>query len=223
LAKKLEVMNIRLDNYPMRESMVLVETFLNNSVLNTIEEISRPMIVEAAEQEDVKKCIESLDLAIPANREIYVEAGLREDEYEDGNSFFYEFAKRVIRDEKKVLLLGADAQGIARVEKFLAQGYGRMQVIGTLAMEDYGEEADVINEINILMPDVILSVLPSPQQEYFLLRQRERLHAKVWYGIDKEYLLDQGSSGPKRTFRRMLRRLSFRRYMAEFKKNEADL
>ena len=38
-------------------------------------------------------------------------------------------------------------------------------------------------EINALTPDMILSVLPSPDQEHFLMENCEKLSAGLWYGI----------------------------------------
>lgn len=41
----------------------------------------------------------------------------------------------------------------------------------------------MVNEINALTPDMILSVLPSPDQEHFLMENCEKLSAGLWYGI----------------------------------------
>lgn len=222
MAKKIEVMNVELDNCSARETMILMEAFLDNSVLNTIEEVTRPMIVSATEDAEVKECIDSLDLAIPGDRGILAEAGLEGSALDRGMSFFYEFAKSVIRGGKKVLILGENAEAIKAAETFLAHGYEQMIVIGTCALEDFGDEAGAINEINIQMPDVVLSVLPTPVQEHFLLRQKERLHAKVWYGMSNETLMDHSSSKTRRTIRRFFRKMTFRRYMSAFEKSRTD-
>ncbi|SFQ48986.1 N-acetylglucosaminyldiphosphoundecaprenol N-acetyl-beta-D-mannosaminyltransferase [Lachnospiraceae bacterium XBB1006] len=222
MAKKIEVMNIKLDNYPMREAMMLVETFLSNTVLNTIEEVSRPMIVAATEDSSVKECIESLDLAIPGDREMLLQAGISSGSGERNSNFFYEFAKRIVRNGKNVFVLAEDAEGIARMQKFLAEGYDGVKVIGSCALSDYADEAGAINEINIQMPDVILSVLSSPIQERFLTKHKEHLHAKIWYGINNEGLIDHGSSRARRKLRRILRRLAFRRYISCFEKQKNE-
>ena len=43
----------------------------------------------------------------------------------------------------------------------------------------------VINEINALAPDVVLSIISSPQQEHFLMENREKISAELWYGLGK--------------------------------------
>ena len=57
-------------------------------------------------------------------------------------------------------------------------------ISGVEALENCQGTADaVVNEINASTPDVILSVLPSPAQEHFLVENREKLSAGLWYGI----------------------------------------
>ena len=41
----------------------------------------------------------------------------------------------------------------------------------------------MINEINVLTPAVLLSVLPNPLQEHFLMENRNKLSVNLWYGL----------------------------------------
>ena len=54
---------MNLDNYTVREAMLQVEVYLNNTEMNTIENISMEMLVKAQNDEILKECIEKLDLA----------------------------------------------------------------------------------------------------------------------------------------------------------------
>ena len=49
--------------------------------------------------------------------------------------------------------------------------------------DSLGCSENLVNEINIVSPDVIASFLPSPSQEKFLLHNREKLLMNLWYGI----------------------------------------
>ena len=54
----------------------------------------------------------------------------------------------------------------------------------SVALDECGStEEGVINNINLLAPDIIVSVLPSPKQEYFLLQNKVKLSARLWYGV----------------------------------------
>ena len=51
-------------------------------------------------------------------------------------------------------------------------------------MERYQEDEDAaVNDINAVSTDVIVSVLPSPRQEYFLANHKDKLAATIWYGM----------------------------------------
>ena len=60
-----------------------------------------------------------------------------------------------------------------------------------------GEAESLVNAINSETVDVILSLLPSPTQEKFLLDNKDKLSANLWYGIgdNKFGLRGKGISG----------------------------
>ena len=41
----------------------------------------------------------------------------------------------------------------------------------------------IVNEINAATVDVILSMMPSPKQEHFLVHNRGKMSAILWYGV----------------------------------------
>ena len=51
-----------------------------------------------------------------------------------------------------------------------------------------GDLEAVINDMNATTPDVILSVLPSPQQEHFLMAHKDKMNANIWYGAGESSL-----------------------------------
>ena len=48
-------------------------------------------------------------------------------------------------------------------------------------------EEEIINEINSLEPDCILSVLPSPKQEEFIKDNKSYINARVWMGCGEVF------------------------------------
>ncbi len=207
LVKRIDVMNVELDNYSMREAMLLVETFLNNTVLNTIEEVTLRMVMQAENDDIVEECIQTLDIAVPGQKEIF-EGKASKDLL--GNRFFYEFAKRVIRGKKTVFLLGKKEEDLQVLRRYLEHGYERLQIVGESFLEKYSDDAGVINEINIQAPDVILSVIPSPEQEHFIMEQKGRLHAKVWYGMNSDYLSQNCYDRLRRKVVNLIEKITFK-------------
>ena len=210
MIKKIEILGIQLDNYTVQEAMLQVEVYLNNTVMNTIEDISMEMLVLAGEDESLKECIEHLDLAIVSDKEILKAAGvnsvqrIRETAEQQ---FFKEFMKRIIRNSKTVYLFGETTQQVAQLEEFLRRDYERLQIVGSFSVEAcVGDFDGVVNEINIASPDVIFSILSTPQQEYFLMENKGKMNAKIWYGLGSGYEKAQGVSYLKRRIQRLLHR-----------------
>ncbi|MEG0806079.1 MAG: WecB/TagA/CpsF family glycosyltransferase [Lachnospiraceae bacterium] len=222
MIKKIELLGTEIDNYSVRESMLLVETYLNNNVMNTIESISMKMLVGAGENPKIKEAIESLDLALPGEKDILFAADVtssqRIKEIAD-NMFFQEFAKRIIRNRKNVFLLGETHAQVERLQGFLEEFYEKMNIVGEYAMEDcVGDIAGTINEINIVSPDIIFSVVPSPKQEEFLMEQKEKIGAKLWYGLGDNYMQRTGFDRLYDGIHKMARRAVFHSKLTKYKK-----
>ena len=70
MVKKLSILGINLDNYTVREAMLRIEVYWNNTIMNTVETVSMGTLVKARTDSLLKNCIENLDLAIICDKEI---------------------------------------------------------------------------------------------------------------------------------------------------------
>lgn len=196
MLKKIDILGMQIDNYTVRESIMKAETYLNDSVMNTIGTVNMKMLSLAIEDESVRECIENLDLAVIGEKEILIAAGIhsaqRLKETVD-HDFFKEFMKRIIRNRKRVFLLGETNEDVEQLELYLQEEYGKLIIEGTCNFEDMsGDLEGVVNEINSANADVIFSVLPSPHQEKFLLENKGKLDAKIWYALGDSYQTHSG-------------------------------
>ncbi len=220
MIKKIEILGIQLDNYTVQEAMGKVETFLNGTAMSTIEDISMEMLVKAQEDEALRDSIESLDLAVISEQEILKAAGvhspqrLRETEEQQ---FFAEFMKRAARDNRTVCLVADTGQQLSQLQSFFRENYGKLRILKSFALEEcVGDVEGVVNDINGESPDIIFSVLPVPEQEYFLMEQRNKLNAGIWYGMGSGYASVHGVSKIKRMAKRLLHRGIMKRMVSKY-------
>lgn len=187
MIKKIEILGIQLDNYTVREASMLVENYLTDDVPNAIEHISMRMLVNAEADAILKDAISALSLAVIGDKEILQAAGagtMQQIREIEENDFFSEFFKRIERNGKSIFLLGETAERLTWIKERLSQEFSRLTVAGEYATEACVGVLDaVINDMNAATPDVIVSVLPSPMQEHFFWEYREKMNAKIWYGI----------------------------------------
>ena len=159
MIKKIDIMGIGLDNYTVRESMRLVETYLSNDVLNTIENISMQMLIASETDPVVHDVISELDLTVIGEKEILKAAdadSMQRVQETEQNDFSYEFYRRI----PKLILAGE---------------YALENCVGNLDA--------VINEMNATTPDVIVSILSSPLQEHFFAEHKDKMSATIWFGM----------------------------------------
>lgn len=221
MTKKIDILGLSLDNYTVRESITQAEAFLENGTLSTIEMISVQTLLAAAENPAVRGVIEALDLSVIGEREILQAVGidtmqrLRET---DESDFSTEFFKRLERNKKSVFLLGQDADALTQVRGRLADAFPRLVIVGECALENCtGDPDGVINDMNAMTPDVIVSVLPTPAQEEFFRTHRNKMSVSIWYGAG-ECGLGRGKKGIAGFFARLASRLKLQGSMEKYRR-----
>ena len=190
MIKKIDIAGIQLDNYTVREAIMISERMLSNNEFNTIEEVGLKTLKCAELDENVKQTIMSLDNTIISDVGILSAVGeltmQRQHEIQD-RDFCYELLKRIERNHKNVYILGGSLNIIEKVTGYIEEEFSRINISGSQIIEEgWNTIEDIVNEINSTGVDVIISVLPSPMQELFLSQCRDMLLAKLWYGADAE-------------------------------------
>ena len=224
MIKKIDIMGILLDDYTVREALHQIESFSDDNVLRSIESISMQMLMEAEQDEELRNAISSLDLAIVGQKEILEVAGVgtmqRIKETEE-NDFFYEFLKRLERNHKRLFLLGETEEKNNRIKEKLIEQYPQLSIVGEYALENcIGDQAAVINEMNAATPDLVLSVLPSPTQEHFFWEHKDKISARIWYGVGDVEI--DGRTGVKKMVTSLLHRGRLKSSIEKYEKKKEE-
>ena len=224
MIKKIDIMGILLDDYTVREALHQIESFSDDNVLRSIESISMQMLMEAEKDEELRNAISSLDLAIVGQKEILEVAGVgtmqRIKETEE-NDFFYEFLKRLERNHKRLFLLGETEEKNNRIKEKLIEQYPQLSIVGEYALENcIGDQAAVINEMNAATPDLVLSALPSPTQEHFFWKHKDKINARIWYGVGDVEI--DGRTGVKKMVTSLLHRGRLKSSIEKYEKKKEE-
>ena len=98
MKKKIQILGMKLDNYSVRESILLAESYLNGTSLNAIEDISMKMLMESENNEVLGQALQELDMTIIGEKEILtaaeVETPQRLKETVSNTAAFLDKAKR---------------------------------------------------------------------------------------------------------------------------------
>ena len=221
MIKEIIVAGIKLNSYTALENLTKIGKRMDNNVFTTVEEVYMGTLLLAKEDEVVKDLVETLDITVVAENDIWDAAGensnLRRREVEN-REFFNHLMHILERYKYSVLFLGETSQEADATCEYVKGEFPRLHVAGAIALEAcLGDEEGIINEINLLTPDVVGSVLPSPKQEYFLAENRNKLLTRLWYGVGSGKI-----TGQKHSFKYMILK-AFRKYkLMDYVKSERN-
>ncbi|MCD7708484.1 MAG: WecB/TagA/CpsF family glycosyltransferase [Clostridiales bacterium] len=194
--KTIDVAGISLDNYAAHELLDELEQGVSGQGFCTIEEVNTDTIMLADTDDSVREMLGLLDHTVICETGI-LEAigkgsGQRRREIEH-HVFFRALLRQIERSHRTLYLIAESRETAARMDAYVREHYPQCEIIGVQALDGWDGAADpIVNEINAATPDVILSVLPSPMQEQFLLANRDKLSAGLWYGIGALRLFGRG-------------------------------
>ena len=189
-------------DHTLRESLRLVGEYLEKGSLSTVCFVSNDLLMKAKDDEELKNAIEGMDLSIASTTQILEAGGIRSVSRireVEGDYFLRELLKRLAREKKKIFLLGnTQEELVALREQFLSVA-GKLTFFGSFALDGPETSEDtIVNAINVIIPDVIISSVDSPRQEMLMASSRSMVNARLWVSLQpevREALTKGGKSG----------------------------
>ena len=203
MENKIRVFGIEIDSRPAKEALKTAIELMDAEGLSTIEILTMDMLLKERDNAEIKEILAKMDLVLPES-EAMLKMAENPDmkpmaEAAEKRGFLQMYLKYLQKYKKRVFLLAEDDQQCEQVSELLKKEYRGILLTGSgVLSEDVGEES-VINEINGLEIDCILSVLPSPSQELFAENARNLLSAKMWLGLSG--MLRKKQEAGKKTYK----------------------
>lgn len=192
MIKQIQLLGMTFPNYSLRDELQLAQEALHGERLCMFLTVSMQSLMKVSSGfGEEKSFVEQADLIVVEDPEILSVAGITSNQRireASDHLFFTELMKRLQRGQQQVYLVAAKNVALDKIKEILAQRYEKLKIVGQYSIEEYPDDLDrMINEINSAAPDIILSVMPTPQQEEFLMKNRSKLLAKLWYGLGENY------------------------------------
>lgn len=198
MENRIDIFDIRIDTLTAKDTLKKIVQYMESGTVNTVEMVTLELLVQGRDNPEWKEQLKKMDLVLPGERDILdaseKAAGFLEGTVNPYGHLMRELEKKVFlkmflrylqRSQKKVFLLAGQEEDILFLKDAL-QPYtrGMIQAGEAILPEDSGLEDSIINEINGVEPDCILSVLPYPVQERFISDAKALLNARVWMGFE---------------------------------------
>ncbi len=226
--QKMDILGVTLTDYSLKESLLLLDGFLENGALNTILYVTTPMLILAGKDENEKERIESMDMTLCGESDILRVAKIesKSRSYEVENLVFLkEFLRRIVRGGKTIYLLSDSEEDAQKLRDELKDFQRGISVRGyQIIKEDAENVEEVVNDINDIAPSVIISRMAGSRQEQWMLEAKPYINAEVWLGISKDMKLgERRESFQKKAMSRIYKKMfhdRMNRYNGENEKNQ---
>jgi len=201
---------VRIDIMDMTELSVWLSEYLNNDSCNVIIIASKELIKLANEDEELRDVIETADMILPG-----ANVKLDEIEYDNGSEVrleseyleiesitavdkdienanidtevVEELSKSIRKDEVSLFVLNDKESNMDALIKKLEYEFPKVKYQGNCLVDEDTKEDNVINEINVVSPDILCCVLKTPFQERWIMKNKNKINAKLCILIGGEY------------------------------------
>lgn len=223
MENRIDIFDIEIDALTAKDTLKKIVQYMKSETLSTVEVVTLELLVQGQDNPKWREQMNQIDLILPGERDILdaseKAAGLL-DASESLDShllkelekkvFFKMFLKYLQRSQKKVFLLAGREEDLLLLKEAVRPFMRGMPEAGWAVLpRDSGLEESIINEINSVEPDCILSVLPYPAQESFISDAKALLNARVWIGFGLSLIQENQKKRPVRKLRRFFLKREF--------------
>ena len=189
-----------LEVLTVNEAMRVMLEGLEEDTFKTIDMLSGQMLEECKDIDGWLDIIENMDAIVPGDVKLLDKTGILDKKLNkeaSGRLFIKMFLRYMNKNRKKVFVISREEDVLVSTMKRLKTYGSGMKVDGMSFNELTGRSEDeIINEINAMDADCILSVLPSPFQEKFLSEKKAYINGRIWLGCG--CIITEENPGTKR-------------------------
>ena len=174
-----KIQRLNVDTFTIDEAVKYA-----NTISGQVITINPEMIENASQNPDFAEIINSAELVIPDG--IGVEIGLKILGYNVRRIAGIEFSHRMIeecaKNSQSVALVGAKPQIVEKAKENLEKEFSGLYI--TYAHDGYfSNDEEIINELKIRQPRLVLCALGSPKQEEFIIKAKQVLPNALFVGV----------------------------------------
>lgn len=177
--KIVKLQGLNIDSFTFDEAVEYA-----NNISGQVVTINPEMISNAVKDTDFAEIINNADLVIPDG--IGVEIGLKILGYNVKRIAGIEFSHRMIeecaKNNQSVALIGAKPEIVKKAKENLVKEFSSLYI--TYIHDGYfKEDEQVLEELKIRQPRLVLCALGSPKQEEFILKAKSILSEALFVGV----------------------------------------
>lgn len=193
MIETIDILDINISRISSKEAMKLVIRFCGSEALSVVEVMNLDTAMQLDGNEELIRSMEDFDLILPGDDHILEAANITEKkllEEAKGKTFTKLLLKYLNREKSRIFLLTNSEEEGKEFYHLLNSRYENIQLVGMAKVSEENRSDDMlVNAINGGEVECVLSILSTPLQEDFILKNRNLLNARIWLGIGKDYTI----------------------------------
>lgn len=184
--EKIQVHDLAIDNYTAKDAMKLVLEYMDTEILNIVEMVTLSTLGMIQEQEELQRQMSEFDITFAGDKAILEAAGVLDGRrlQETEPVLFVKMVMRYLhKNAVPIFLIAEDEEALQRVNDIIAKEYSSIRIVGSTTIKQGLSNDMILNLMNGAEATCVLSTLPSPIQEQFIIRNKNLLNARVWFGF----------------------------------------
>ena len=220
--KNINLLGMKLHDRYVRESIMLTDRFIKKGAARIILYLTTGTLLEAAKNEGEKEWIEAADATLWGDIKILeaaeIGAKARYNEVEE-KEFLNSFLRKMAKNHTAILVLSDTEEHAQNLKSELIEMQNGITVVGTMAIHDIvGSQENLINEINMIAPIVIIARMPFPMQRRWLENSRQYMNAGIWLGMPEDFNCVNKKELPVEKVSKRILNVLFSRKVNKYKK-----
>lgn len=220
--KNINLLDIKLKDRYVKESLRMTEQFLQEGAVHIILYLTAPVFLEAGRDEEIKEWVESADLTLWGDTETMEAAEITaRGRYREvaEQEFMKVFLGRMAKGHRSVLVLSDTVEHAEVLKQDLLLLQDGITVVGTMGLIGMEENTEnLINQINMISPAVIIARLSFAMQQEWLLKSRAYINTGIWIGLPEDYTCIWKKEMPVKKMGKRLLNALFNRKVHKYKK-----
>lgn len=219
MCDKIDILGVHIDYYNVATSMERIAEMMKNDRMDTVGIVTMNTLLLAAEDPTWKQYLEEMDLTVIGESEVLKAAGIQEgqiaEEVEE-NEFIARFFWYMIQQQERLFVLGETKEEVEGLRTYLQDAYPGIEIVGGAVVEDDTPAEGVMNEINSLTVDVIVSGLQGHRQDRLAIENRSQLNSKIWFCLGEHPNIQTDAGLKVSWWSTLLKKNAFKRMVAKY-------
>lgn len=225
MCNKIDVLGVQIDYRNVDASMERIAEMMKNDRLDTVGVVTMNTLLLAAEDPTWKQYLEEMDMTVIGDSEVLKAAGVQEGQIAEEvreDEFIARFFWYLIQQHNRIFVLGETKEEVEGLRTYLRDTYPGIEVVGGAAVEADTPAEEVMNEINSLTVDVIVSGLQGHRQDRLAIENRSQLNSKIWFCLGEHPNIQTDAGLKVSWWSTLLKKNAFKRMVAKYNSGKSE-